>query len=647
MNTINLFEIQKFTRLLLNQPRFVKTSIAFSIDLALCVFSIWISYYLRLGYFVSLSDRGLNALILSILISFPLFFIFDLYKSIFRYSGLYTISSVSKAIVIYGVIYSSLIVFFRIDGIPRTIGLIQPLVLWTLIISWRIICKNLLFKFISNRNFNNNISNALVYGAGIAGRQLVRAINESPEIKINGFLDDDPKQQGCYIDGKRIFSPTELEYLIKQKNINLILLALPSIPISQRSKIVLNLSNYKIAVRTIPSISDLAKGKSLITDLIDLNIDDLLGRIVVEPNKELMSKNIFSKTILVTGAGGSIGSELCRQIIKYRPKNILLVEISEYALYKIHSELEALNKDSINLIPLLASIQDQKRIKEIISIWRPSTIYHAAAYKHVPLVEHNLIEGLKNNLFGTFYLANLAISYEVINFVFISTDKAVRPTNFMGATKRISEISLQALSNNDNKNYIKTKFSIVRFGNVLDSSGSVIPKFREQIKNGGPITLTHPEITRYFMTIREAAQLVIQAGAMSNGGDVFLLDMGEPIKIYDLAKRMIQLSGKSIKNEKNLGGDIQIKITGLRPGEKLYEELLLSDLPKETKHPKIFKSDEPYMKLKDLLLEMDILEKLIEENDLNKIVKKLKSLVADYKPTGEIVDNTFIYKKYD
>ena len=647
MNTINLIEIQKFTRLLLNQSRFVKTSIAFSIDLALCVFSIWISYYLRLGYFVSLPDRGLKALILSVLIAFPLFFIFDLYKSIFRYSGMHTISSVSKAIIIYGLIYSSLIVVLRIDGIPRTIGLIQPLVLWTFIISWRILCKNLLFKFISYGNFNNNISNALVYGAGIAGRQLVRAMNESREIKINGFLDDDPKQQGCFIDGKRIFPPRDLEYLIKQRNINLILLALPSIPISQRSKIVLNLSNYKIAVRTIPSITDLAKGKSLITDLIDLNIDDLLGRIVVEPNKELMSKNIFSKTILVTGAGGSIGSELCRQIIKYNPKNILLVEISEYALYKIHSELEALNKDSINLIPLIASVQDQKRIKEIISIWRPSTIYHAAAYKHVPLVEHNLIEGLKNNLFGTFYLANLAISYKVINFVFISTDKAVRPTNFMGATKRISEISLQALNNKDNKNLIRTKFSIVRFGNVLDSSGSVIPKFREQIKNGGPITLTHPKITRYFMTIREAAQLVIQAGAMSNGGDVFLLDMGEPIKIYDLAKRMIQLSGKSIKNEKNLGGDIQIKITGLRPGEKLFEELLLSDSPKKTKHPKIFKSKEPYIELKDLLLEMNLLEKLIEENDLNKIVKKIKSLVADYKPTSEIVDYTFIDKKYD
>ena len=636
MNSIDLFEIQKFIRLLLNQPRFVKSSIAFSIDLALCIFSIWISYYLRLGEFISFSDRGLNALIYSILISFPLFFLFGLYKSIFRSSGMFTIFIVSKAIIIYGIIYSSLIVFFRLDGIPRTLGLIQPLVLWILIISWRIVFKNLLFKFISNNIFTNNVSNALVYGAGIAGRQLLRAMQESNEIKIKGFLDDDINQQGCFIDGKMIFAPKDLKYLIKKRNINLILLALPSIPISQRSKIVLNLSNYKIAVRTIPSISDLAKGKSLITDLIDLNIDDLLGRIVVEPNRELMSENIFSKTILVTGAGGSIGSELCRQIIQYSPKNILLIEISEYALYKIHSELERVNLNNINLIPLLASVQDKKRIKEIISIWRPSTIFHAAAYKHVPLVEHNLVEALKNNLFGTFYLANLAGTYKVSNFVFISTDKAVRPTNFMGATKRFAEISLQAL----NHNVLNTKFSIVRFGNVLDSSGSVIPKFREQIKNGGPITLTHLEITRYFMTITEAAQLVIQAGAMAKGGDVFLLDMGEPIKIYDLAKRMIQLSGKSIKNEKNINGEIQIKITGLRPGEKLYEELLLSNSPQKTKHPRIFKSKEPFIDFDDLIIEMKILKKLIEENDLFEIIKKLKIIVPEYTPNSKIVDFT-------
>ncbi len=638
MNTITLLEIKKIIRILFNQPRFVKTFIAFLIDLVICIFSVWISYYLRLGDFVSLSERGLSALIYSFVLSFPIFFIFGLYKSIFRFSGLYTIFIVSKAIFIYGLLYSSIIVFLGIEGIPRTIGLIQPILFWTLIISWRILLINLISKFINKERLNNNISYALVYGAGIAGRQLVRAMQESSDIKIKGFLDDDKYQQGCFIDGKKIFSPNELDLLIKEKNINLILLALPSIPNSQRRKIILKLSNYKIAVRTIPSISDLIKGKSLITDFLDLNIDDLLGRFEVEPFGELMRKNIFSKTIMVSGAGGSIGSELCKQIIKYNPKKILLLEISEYALYKIHSELEKININKIDLVPLIGSVQDQKRIKDIISIWKPATIYHSAAYKHVPLVEHNLVEGLKNNLFGTFHLANLAMIHEVPNFVFISTDKAVRPTNFMGATKRISEMSLQALNH---KKPFKTNFSIVRFGNVLDSSGSVIPKFREQIKNGGPITLTHPKITRYFMTITEAAQLVIQAGAMGKGGEVFLLDMGEPIKIFNLAKRMIELSGKSIKNEDNPNGDIEIEITGLRPGEKLYEELLLSDSPLKTKHPKIFKSKEPFINYDDLIIELDHLENLIEENDLNNIIKKLKSIVADYTPNSEIVDYTY------
>ncbi len=637
MNSIKSLEIQKIMKVLLNQPRFIKTFIAFLIDLFLCIFSVWISFYLRLGDLVSLSERGLNALFFAVILSVPIFISFGLYKAIFRYSGLYTIFVVSKAILIYGILFFSIISFIGIEGVPRTLGLIQPLLLWILIISWRIIFKNIFIKFISFNNLNNNVSRALVYGAGIAGRQLVRAIQESTDIVIKGFLDDDLNQQGCLIDGKKIFSPNDLGSLIKSKNINLILLALPSISKNERSKIILNLSNYKIAIRTIPSISDLAKGKSLITDVLDLNIDDLLGRIEVEPNKELMSKNILSKTIMVTGAGGSIGSELCKQIIECKPKQILLLEISEYALYKVHSDLEKININKINLVPLIASVQDQKRIEEIISIWKPVTIYHAAAYKHVPLVEHNLVEGLKNNLFGTFNIAKIALMYEVQNFVFISTDKAVRPTNFMGASKRISEISLQALNHNNSS---KTNFSIVRFGNVLDSSGSVIPKFREQIKNGGPITLTHPKITRYFMTITEAAQLVIQAGSMAKGGDVFLLDMGEPIKIYQLAKRMIELSGKSIKNKKNPKGDIEIKIIGLRPGEKLYEELLLSDSPIKTKHPKIFKSKEPFIEIDKLIKEMNNLKKLIEENDLTNIIEKLKTLVPDYMPSEEIVDYT-------
>ncbi len=634
--------IQILLNTISKQPRAFKTFIACFIDIAFCAFSVWISYYLRLGDFVALTDRGLNTFLFSIIISLPIFIFFGIYKAIFRYSGLYTIFLVSKVISIYGLIYASIILVLGVNGIPRTIGLIQPLVFGIFIGSWRILTRFLLLKFDDKSIRNNNISNVLVYGAGKAGRQLVRALQESREILIKGFLDDDLNKRGCFIDGKKIYSLKDLNSLIREGGINLILLAMPSISIIRRSKIVKNLSNYRIAVRTIPSISDLAKGKSLITDFLELNVDDLLGRIQVEPNGKLMKKNILGKTIMVTGAGGSIGSELCRQIVRYEPTKILLVELSEYALYLIHSELDHINKKNFEVVPLIASVQDKRRIKEIISIWNPATIFHAAAYKHVPIVEHNLVEGLKNNLFGTFDIAKLALENGVPNFVFISTDKAVRPTNFMGATKRLAEISLQAFNDKQilEKNF-KTKFSIVRFGNVLDSSGSVIPKFRDQIRNGGPVTLTHNDITRYFMTITEAAQLVIQSGAMSEGGDVFVLDMGEPIKIYDLAKRMIELSGKSIKNSRNMQGNIEIKITGLRPGEKLYEELLLSESPIKTNHPKIFRLNEPFIKFEDLNKEIDDLKKLAKYNNLEIIVEKLKILVNEYSPNSNIIDHTY------
>ncbi len=639
-------EIQKTVSKFLNLPRRVKTLIAILIDFCCIIFSVWVSYYLRLGDIVSLSERGLNALTYSLLIAFPIFSFFGLYKTIFRYSGLYSLLLVSKATSLYGILYISLICLIGLNGVPRTIGLIQPVLLLVLLGSWRIILKFFLSKLNSINRGNKKTINTLVYGSGAAGRQLVRAMQESSEISIRGFLDDDISQQGCQIDGKLIYSPEKLRSLIKDKGISLILLALPSAPRKKRIKIIQNLSKYKIAVRTIPGISDIAKGKSQITELAELNMDDLLGRLEVEPFESLMKKNIFSKTILVTGSGGSIGSELCRQIIKYKPKKLLLLEISEYALYSIHSELIPLSDSEIEVIPLIGSVQDYKRMKEILSIWKPATIYHAAAYKHVPIVEQNLIEGLKNNLLGTFSLAKLAAKYNTSNFVFISTDKAVRPTNIMGATKRLAELSLQAL--NDylyySENEIKTKFSIVRFGNVLDSSGSVIPKFRDQIKKGGPITLTHKEITRYFMTITEAAQLVIQAGAMAEGGDVFVLDMGEPIKIYDLAVRMIELSGLSQKDFINIRGDIEIKVTGLRPGEKLYEELLLSNNPKKTIHPRIFKSEEPFIEFSELDEEIKILKDLITKNDLENILNKIKKIVIDYSPNCKIIDHTFIEK---
>ncbi len=635
------------TNKILNLSRPLKTLIAISIDFSCCIFSVWFSYYLRLGELVPLSERGIDALAYALIISFPIFLIFGLYKNIFRYSGLYSLFIVSKALSLYGVIYGTRISILGINGIPRTIGLIQPLLLLLLIISWRVLVRFLLRKLNNKHYAKKDTVKAFVYGSGEAGRQLVKAMQDSQEISILGFLDDDENKKGCLIDGKKIYSPINLGNLIIKKNISLVLLAIPSIPKKKKSEIIKNLLNYKIAVRTIPDISNLASGKSLITEFIDLEIDDLLGRIPVEPFQSLMKRNISSKTILVTGAGGSIGRELCLQIIKHKPKKLLLIEISEYALYSIHEELDHPGNIETEVIPLIGSVQDSKRMERIISIFKPETIYHTAAYKHVPIVEHNLIEGLKNNLLGTFTLAKLALDKNVNNFVFISTDKAVRPTNIMGATKRLAELSLQALNEKSvipSKSKNKTKFSIVRFGNVLDSSGSVIPKFRDQIKHGGPITLTHKDITRYFMTITEAAQLVIQAGAMAKGGDVFVLDMGNPIKIYDLALKMIELSGLTLKNSLNLNGDIEIKITGLRPGEKLYEELLLSKNPIKTKHPKIYRSKEPYILHEEFVKEIDLLKVFIENNDIEQLLEKVKKIVVDYSPNIKIIDHTFVKK---
>ncbi len=619
-----------------------------SIDSICCILSIWISYYLRLGEIIPLDELSPNILSISLFLFLAVSIFFGLYKTILRFSGIYALVNISKVIGLYGIIYSVIIVFIGIDRVPRTIGIIQPLILLTFISSWRIIINRILRRGNSNQSIKaNSKSRALVYGSGKAGRQLVRAMQESSEIQIKGFLDDDKNKNGCFIDGKAIYMPIYLKNLIRDKKINLILLAIPSVSKRRRLEIIRYLMRYKIEVRTIPGISDLAEGKSKITDFNKLEIDDLLGRIEVEPYKDLMKKNISFKTILVTGSGGSIGSELCKQIIKLNPTRLLLLEISEYALYSIQEELEKINDKKIEIIPLIGSIQDYKRMHEIISIWMPETIYHAAAYKHVPIVEYNLVEGLKNNVLGTYELAKLSLKYNVENFVFISTDKAVRPTNIMGATKRFAELILQALNHDmqliKDKN-CKTKFSIVRFGNVLDSSGSVIPKFREQIKKGGPITLTHKDVTRYFMTITEAAQLVIQAGAIAEGGDVFVLDMGKPIKIYDLAINMIELSGLTVKNSSNIKGDIEIVIIGLRPGEKLYEELLLSDSPSRTLHPKIYKSNEPFIEINKLNMDIDSICDYMKNNELEKVLDILKKLISGFKPSKSILDHTYIKK---
>jgi FlaA1/EpsC-like NDP-sugar epimerase len=394
----------------------------------------------------------------------------------------------------------------------------------------------------------------------------------------------------------------------------------------------------------LPSVTDLAQGKVTISDLRELDIDDLLGREPVMPNHILLAMNVQSKIVMITGAGGSIGSELCRQILAVGPSKLLLIEQSEFALYAIHQELEEkLAERLIELVPLMASVQDEERMREIMSTWRPDTVYHAAAYKHVPLVEHNPAEGIKNNVFGTLCAAQAAADSGVSDFVLISTDKAVRPTNIMGASKRLAELVLQALAATNPG----TKFSMVRFGNVLGSSGSVVPKFRQQIRDGGPITLTHPEITRYFMTIPEAAQLVIQAGAMAKGGDVFVLDMGQPVKILDLAIRMVELSGLTIKDAQNSEGDIEIEITGLRPGEKLYEELLIGENPHRTTHPRIMKAQEEFIPWKVLEDKLNALHLLLNSNDVSLIRSTLKDILPGYTPNEKIVDWVYLEQSSD
>ncbi len=642
------FKSQLITPFLL-LPRFYKNLLVFFIDLFFCILSVWISFYLRIGTFERISTPAYIAMLISILFALPIFKVFGLYRAIFRYSDLAALYGISNALFLYGLVYFSIITVFGVPNIPRTLGIIQPIVLFTLVITSRLLVKDLTRRNKKELDKSKNNNNAIIYGAGIAGRQLLSAMINSEKISIIGFIDDDERIQGLTINGIKIYSPIELKKLIKTKSVSQVYLAIPSASQKLRHSLINKIKLTGTEIRAIPSLDDLASGKVTTSELKELNTSDLLNRESVKPNKDLLEKNISNKTVLVTGAGGSIGSELCRQIIKLSPYKLVLVEMNEYSLYSIHSELEkqinnSLRNPNFEIIPLLANIQNEDRIKDIIKTVKPNTIFHAAAYKHVPLVERNLLEGIQNNIFGTFITAKIASEENVDNFVLISTDKAVRPTNVMGATKRVAELCLKAIQNNEDIGN-KTIFSIVRFGNVLDSSGSVIPKFKKQIKEGGPITLTHPAITRFFMTIPEASQLVIQSSSLAKGGEVFLLDMGEPVKIFDLAKRMIELYGLSLKDQSNINGDIEIAITGLRPGEKLYEELLIEGDNNKTIHPKIrFSKDKSldYSQLEKKLYDLKI---LIEKKDIVNIIILLKELVAGFNPEHETFDWIHNHKK--
>jgi FlaA1/EpsC-like NDP-sugar epimerase len=490
-----------------------------------------------------------------------------------------------------------------------------------------------------------SLPRVLIYGAGSAGRQLAAALKTSAQLVVVGLLDDDDRLHGQVLNGLKIYNPSTMVALVAKLRVTQVFLAMPSTSRARRNQILELVRAAHVQVRTLPGVMDLAQGRVQVSDLKELDIEDLLGRDPVPPSRDMLAKNITGKVVMVTGAGGSIGSELCRQIVKLSPSALLLVELTEFALYTIEQELQgqmATTGEQVTLFPLLANVRDASRMDEILRIWRPHTVYHAAAYKHVPLVEHNPAEGVKNNVLGTLTAAQLAAKHGVHDFVLISTDKAVRPTNVMGTSKRLAEMVLQAQAAAMQQAGAKTCFSMVRFGNVLGSSGSVVPLFRKQIKNGGPITLTDERITRYFMTIPEAAQLVIQAGAMASGGDVFVLDMGEPVKIIDLAKRMVELSGLGLKDEANPNGDIEIQVTGLRPGEKLYEELLIGDNPLPTSHARIMKAHEDFLPWTELQSKLAALGLALDTNDVPLIRTLLKGLVPGYQPEGEVVDWVYL-----
>ncbi len=626
-------------------PRAIKRLVAVAVDVSLCVLTVWLAYYLRLGEFVPLTtDNAPLAVLASIGLALPLFVVSGLYRAIFRYSGWPALLTIARAVAIYGLLYAVIFTAISVPGVPRTVGIIQPILFFLFVGVSRALARAWLGDQYQSMLRHMPRSKALIYGAGRAGRQLAAAMANSHEMQVCGFLDDDDRLHGHVLNGLPIYSPSDLANLVSMRKISDVLLAMPSIGRKRRNDILAQIRNIQVSVRTLPSVTELAQGKVSISDLQELDIDDLLGREPVMPDHALLARNIAGKVVLVTGAGGSIGSELCRQILAVGPAKLLLIEQSEFALYAIHQDLEGrLAGGKAELVPLLASVQNDVRMREIMSTWRPDTVYHAAAYKHVPLVEHNSAEGIRNNVLGTLSAARAAVEGGVADFVLISTDKAVRPTNIMGASKRLAEMILQALAAVGSP----TRFSMVRFGNVLGSSGSVVPKFRQQIRAGGPVTVTHPEITRYFMTIPEAAQLVIQAGAMARGGDVFVLDMGQPVRIVDLALRMIELSGFTVRDAQNPDGDIEIEITGLRPGEKLYEELLIGNNPEATSHPRIMKAHEDFIPWPTLEVRLTALEEASNGNDVSTIRPMMEHLVSGYAPSDAIVDWVFLKQEVE
>ncbi|EJN6710918.1 polysaccharide biosynthesis protein [Vibrio vulnificus] len=617
-------------------PRVHKRLISLAIDTLLITFSFFMAIWVRHGEVaVSVSVETWLTLAGTVVVTLIAFTRLGLYRAVLRYLTFHALT-----VVVFGALISALSIttfayFFNAE-VPRTVPVIYMTFLALLCGGARMMVRSLIVQ--ASRK---GCERVLIYGAGSTGRQLAIALRNAETYQVKGFIDNDPSLENTIIQGLTVHSSQQISRLVEKQEIEKILLAMPRATRSERKGIIDGLLHLPVEVLTVPDFKDIVNGNATVDELKDVAIEDLLGRDPVEPNPELMKANIHGKVVMVTGAGGSIGSELCRQIVRQKPKTLILFELSEYGLYEIDKELsgmvEAMQLE-VEIIPLLGSVQRINRLSATMRAFGVQTVYHAAAYKHVPLVEYNVVEGVRNNVFGTYYSAKAAIEAGVESFVLISTDKAVRPTNVMGTSKRMAELALQALAAKENDKVNGTRFCMVRFGNVLGSSGSVIPLFKRQIEEGQAITVTHPDIIRYFMTIPEAAQLVIQAGAMGKGGDVFVLDMGEPVKIVDLAKNLIQLSGLEVKSSDNPNGDIEIKFTGLRPGEKLYEELLIGDNVEGTDHERIMTANEQFLPLEEFNQILDNLDRACHEFDHETIRQILLETPTGFNPTDGIGD---------
>ncbi|WP_025580968.1 polysaccharide biosynthesis protein [Vibrio parahaemolyticus] len=611
-----------------------KRIVSVLIDIILIFMAFHLAILVRSGdsnYFADPAVWGIAVTIVTITVFARL----GLYRAVLRYLTFQALFVVAAGAVISATLVAALS-FYMSDPFPRTVPIIYGAFLALFCGGPRVIVRSLIAQ-----SYSTQSKEVLIYGAGSGGRQLAMALRSSGDYRVRAFIDGDSTLCNTMILGLPVIAIEDAMPIINKYDVSQVLLAVPSAKRSRRKVILDELAKLPVEVLTVPDMTDIVSGKAKIDELKDVAIEDLLGRDPVAPQQVLLEANIKDKVVMVTGAGGSIGSELCRQIVEQSPKSIILFELSEFGLYQIDRELNQLKLEkglTCDIIPLLGSVQRQHRLETTMSSFKVQTVYHAAAYKHVPLVEFNVIEGVRNNIYGTYYTACAAIKAGVESFVLISTDKAVRPTNVMGTTKRMAELGLQALADQENAKPNGTRFCMVRFGNVLGSSGSVIPVFKKQIASGGPVTVTHPEITRFFMTIPEAAQLVIQAGAMGKGGDVFVLDMGESVKITDLACNLIQLSGLEVKSDANPHGDIEIQFSGLRPGEKLYEELLIGDNVKQTAHERIMTAHEVHLPLKEYELLLNDLDFACHSMDHENIRTLLLSAPTGFNPTDGIGD---------